>query len=225
MTPNKFKMLYFCILTQKVLIRLLPYLYKWYVRCEPRWDQSDYWSNPSPPQGPHNSQKCNIFHIMAHMKCSLLFIVFPYFTYVSSVMRSSWHSWYPCNQLTVPPALSKMKKKYRHTEKHDGSAMIIEGPPMPPNIYKKLTMWSIYMKNQLICVIVVHNKISSRQYTDQFCDEMFLPQNFGVNFILKISWVLEAYIYQCLWVPLSPVYWFRLGRPWDTFAVAGDRTI
>ena len=52
---------------------------------------------------------------------------------------------------------------------------------------------------------------------------MLLEDSFGVKSISKFSWGLEAYIKKCLGVLLTHDH--DLGRPGDTFAVAGDRAI
>ena len=40
---------------------------------------------------------------------------------------------------------------------------------------------------------------------------MLLEDSFGVKFISKCSWGLEAYIYiKCLWVLSTHIYWFRV---------------
>ena len=48
-------------------------------------------------------------------------------------------------------------------------------------------MWSIYMKHKLFILSLVYiiNKFETKYspYTDKLCDEMFLPQNFDVEFI------------------------------------------
>ena len=55
---------------------------------------------------------------------------------------------------------------------------------------------------------------------------MLLEDNFGVKYISKCSWGLEAYKYKMCMSSVDP--WFTdtdLWRPGDTFAVAGDRAI
>ena len=75
-------------------------------------------------------------------------------------------------------------------------------PQDPPKIKKKL--------------ITNFHQITSIFY-------MLLEDSFGVKSISKFSWGPEAYIqnvYELCW----PIY-TDLGRPGDTFAVAGDRAI
>ena len=86
----------------------------------------------------------------------------------------------------------------------DGPSLIIEAPPPPPGPHLVKDVLKKIDKN-------VH------QITYIF----YILLSFGV--ILRCLWGLEAYIYN-VYEFCWPMY-ADLGRPGDTFAVAGDRAI